>query len=88
MLLKGTFLKNTKWVVGLVVYTGKETRIMMNSRNVRNKLSDIEGAMNRFTIFIVTAMLSMAMVLAILGGIWHSNASSYGASQVEVDSNS
>lgn len=31
MLLKGTCLKNTKWVVGLVVYTGKETRIMMNS---------------------------------------------------------
>lgn len=31
LLLKGTNLKNTKWVIGFVVYTGKETRIMMNS---------------------------------------------------------
>ena len=35
--------------------------------------------MNKFTIFIVTAMLLMAIVLAIFGGIWHSNASAYGA---------
>ena len=31
LLLKGTVLKNTKWVIGFVVYTGQETRIMMNS---------------------------------------------------------
>ena len=85
MLLKGTFLKNTKWVVGLVVYTGKETRIMMNSRNVRNKLSDIEKIINKFSIFIVTAMLFMSMILAIFGGIWHSNTYAYGAI-VESDS--
>ena len=32
LLLKGTYLKNTQWVLGFVVYTGRETRIMMNSQ--------------------------------------------------------
>lgn len=31
MLLKGTQLMNTSWIVGFVAYTGKETGIMMNS---------------------------------------------------------
>lgn len=75
MLLKGTFLRNTRWVVGLVVYTGKETRIMMNSQMVRDKQSDIEKMMNKFTAYVVTAMLVLTLVLAILGGFWHSSAS-------------
>ena len=50
MLLKGTQLKNTKWVVGFVVYTGKETRIMMNSQLGSYKLSNVEQKMNMFVI--------------------------------------
>ena len=30
-LLKGANLKNTEWIVGLIVYTGNETKIMLNS---------------------------------------------------------
>lgn len=75
MLLKGTRLKNTKWVVGLVVYTGKETRIMMNSQTGRNKQSDIEIMMNKFTIYIVSSLLVLTLVLAIVGAFWHSDAS-------------
>jgi phospholipid-transporting ATPase len=31
LLLKGASLQNTDWVIGLVVYTGEETKIMLNS---------------------------------------------------------
>ena len=31
MLLRGCMLKNSGYIVGLVVYTGKETRIQMNA---------------------------------------------------------
>ena len=72
MLLKGTQLRNTKWVVGLVVYTGKETRIMMNSQQGSIKMSDMERMMNRSTVIIVTAMIGMTFILALLGGFWHS----------------
>jgi hypothetical protein len=29
---RGAFLKNTKWVVGVCVYSGLDTKIMMNSQ--------------------------------------------------------
>ena len=50
LLLKGTVLKNTKWVIGSVVYTGKDTRIMMNSQSGAHKVSSVERMMNLFTI--------------------------------------
>lgn len=76
MLLKGTQLVNTEWIVGFVAYSGKETKIMMNSHFGRHKQSDIEKTMNKFTIYVVTMLLVMSIVLAIIGGFWHSEASS------------
>jgi magnesium-transporting ATPase (P-type) len=47
LLLRGSVLRNTPWVHGLVVYTGVETKIMMNSRPTPSKLSKIEHTVNR-----------------------------------------
>ena len=75
ILLKGTQLMNTDWVIGFVAYTGKETRIMMNSQVGNLKMSDLEKMMNRFTVTIVTYLLILTLALAIIGGFWHSDAS-------------
>jgi magnesium-transporting ATPase (P-type) len=32
VLLRGSALKNTSWVFGIVIYTGHESKLMMNSR--------------------------------------------------------
>lgn len=66
---------NTDWVIGFVAYTGKETRIMMNSQVGNLKMSDLEKMMNRFTVTIVTYLLILTLALAIIGGFWHSDAS-------------
>lgn len=42
LLLRGSSLKNTDYVYGIVVYTGHECKIMKNSPNCRNKASKIE----------------------------------------------
>jgi len=47
LLLRGSSLKNTDWVYGLIVYTGHETRVMMNSSSSRIKFSNLELNMNK-----------------------------------------
>ena len=74
-LLKGTQLMNTEWIIGFVAYTGKETRIMMNSQTGNLKQSDVEKMMNKYTVTIVTYLLILTLALAIIGGFWHSEAS-------------
>ena len=46
VLLRGTVLRNTKWVIGLVLYTGEDTKIIMNSGGTPSKRSRVERQMN------------------------------------------
>jgi magnesium-transporting ATPase (P-type) len=44
LLLKGASLKNTKWVIGFVVYTGEDSKIMMNSLfKTSRKIAKFDG---------------------------------------------
>ena len=42
ILLRGSCLRNTEWVIGICVYSGHETKIMKNSTNARVKTSKIQ----------------------------------------------
>ena len=42
MLLRGCTLRNTKWVIGLVMFTGQDTKIMLNGGDTPSKRSKIE----------------------------------------------
>ncbi|KAJ3354917.1 hypothetical protein HDU83_004325 [Entophlyctis luteolus] len=46
ILLRGCVLRNTEWVIGLVLYTGKDTKICMNAGATPFKQSKIEKLMN------------------------------------------
>ena len=46
MLLRGTLLKNSNYVIGLVVYTGKETRIQKNAARVPLKVGSFDRFLN------------------------------------------
>jgi len=45
-LLRGTVLRNTDWVIGVVLYTGVDTKIVMNSGGTPSKRSKVERQMN------------------------------------------
>ncbi|CAG9332358.1 unnamed protein product [Blepharisma stoltei] len=51
-LLRGSSLKNTEWITGVVVYTGHETKIMLNSSKTRSKFSKLEKQMGIQVIFV------------------------------------
>jgi phospholipid-translocating ATPase len=46
MVLRGTVLRNTRWAIGLVLYTGEDTKIVMNSGDTPSKRSKVERQMN------------------------------------------
>ena len=56
LLLTGTQLKNTKTVFGVCVYTGRDTKINLNSKIAYNKFSSIEYSLNKFLLAYICLM--------------------------------
>ena len=48
ILLRGSSLRNTDWIYGVVIYTGHDTKVMMNSSKSRAKFSQIELRINKY----------------------------------------
>jgi phospholipid-translocating ATPase len=46
LLLRGCHLRNTDWVIGMVIYTGAETKIRLNAGKTPSKRSYNEKMMN------------------------------------------
>ena len=46
MLLRGSKLKNTSWIFGVVVYTGEESKLRLNSVKTPLKRSHVEKLTN------------------------------------------
>lgn len=46
MLLRGHVIRNTRWIIAVVIYTGVDTKIMLNSGETPTKRSEIEKEMN------------------------------------------
>ncbi|XP_074588243.1 phospholipid-transporting ATPase 1-like [Curcuma longa] len=70
IILRGCELKNTSWVVGVAVYTGQDTKVMLNSSGAPSKRSRLESQMNREVIFLAAALFALCSIVAILAGVW------------------
>ena len=46
VLLRGCVLRNTKWCYGLVIFAGKESKLMMNSGSAKFKRTHIDRLVN------------------------------------------
>jgi len=59
LLLRGCVLKNTEFAIGVVVYTGHDTKIMQNSKPAPSKMSHVMLKMNKmlYTIFVLQAIV-------------------------------
>jgi phospholipid-translocating ATPase len=46
LLLRGCTLRNTEFAIGITVYTGPESKIMMNAKKPPTKISNVQRKMN------------------------------------------
>ena len=77
LLLRGSVLRNTKWILGLVVYTGYDTKIVRNSRAAPSKLSTIERTTNRLLYLILATQVLLVTVTLICYEVWQNNNEEY-----------
>ena len=74
--MKGSVLKNTEWVCGFVAYTGKESKLMMNAKEGRNKQSMVEYKMNLLVLWILGIQIGLCLLVSFVGINWYRNSSS------------
>jgi phospholipid-translocating ATPase len=74
LLLRGCSIRNTAWVIGLVAFTGKDTKIMLNGGDTPSKQSRIEKETNFNVVVNFVVLLAMCTVSAVLNGVFDSRA--------------
>ncbi|CZR51538.1 related to ATPase II [Phialocephala subalpina] len=70
LLLRGCNLRNTDWILGVVVYTGFDTKIMMNSGITPSKRSRIARELNWNVIYNFIILLVMCFVAGLVQGLY------------------
>ena len=71
LLLKGAKLKNTKWVIGIVIYTGHNCKLMKNAKDPISKFSSVESLMNSGLIIIFLVQFILCCVSVVLRGYYY-----------------
>ncbi|KAL4105785.1 hypothetical protein PRIC1_003843 [Phytophthora ramorum] len=66
VLLRGTHLKDTPWVVGVVIYTGDDTRVRQNASETPIKSSWLSHFINQVTIWIVVVQIIILIIAVVV----------------------
>ncbi|CAE6474741.1 unnamed protein product [Rhizoctonia solani] len=69
LLLRGCTLRNTNWVIGLILFTGADTKIMLNGGATPSKRSKIEKQTNFNVVMNFIVLLALSIVSAVASGI-------------------
>lgn len=70
ILLRGCSLRNTEFIVGAVIFTGHETKVMMNSMNVPSKRSTLERKLDKLILILFAVLFGMCFIGAIGSGVF------------------
>lgn len=85
LLIRGSFLKNTTWIVGVVVYTGHDTKIFRNSKSPPHKISNVMKQMNSMLLQVFILQLIIVFLSTGMNYYWAYNNI---LSHLEIGSNS
>ncbi|MCQ2817285.1 MAG: phospholipid-translocating P-type ATPase [archaeon] len=69
LLLKGAKLRNTEWILGIIIYAGHNCKLLKNAKNPLVKYSSLEKLMNKLLVFILIIQGILSIVSAITNAI-------------------
>lgn len=73
LLLRGTQIRNTPWVLGLVLYTGVKSKLSLNQKQPPSKFSTVERRLNKCVIGIFCFKMFCLVVVTALTAGFHAN---------------
>lgn len=65
ILLRGCVLRNTKWCYGVVIFAGKDTKLMQNSGKTQFKSTCVDRLLNYIIIGVSSLSISLSLSLSI-----------------------
>jgi len=72
VLLRGAVLRNTRWCYGLVLFAGKDTKLMQNSGRTKFKRTSIDRLLNFIILGIVIFLFCICFFCTVASGVWES----------------
>lgn len=69
-MLRGSSLRNTEYVYGLSVFTGHDTKVMLNNASAKYKFSTLEKLTNVAILIIVSCQILVSFIAGLLGADW------------------
>ncbi|KAJ9526539.1 hypothetical protein QJQ45_017693, partial [Haematococcus lacustris] len=73
MLLRGCLLKNSRWVLGLVVYAGPDSRIQMNTSRPPLKAGSLDRYLNKQIAILILFQLALSVATGVASWAWREN---------------
>ncbi|XP_058806464.1 probable phospholipid-transporting ATPase IA isoform X3 [Phymastichus coffea] len=71
LLLRGAMLRNTRWIFGVVVYTGHDTKLMQNNTHTAPlKRSTLDRLINTQILMLFFILLLLCLLSAIFNVLW------------------
>lgn len=67
-LWSNTVLASTGYILGIVLYTGRETRTVMNARDARTKIGSLDLEVNRLSKLLVIFMFCVSVTIVFMDG--------------------
>lgn len=62
LMLRGSRVRNTEWAIACAVYTGQTTKLALNSKITKNKMSSSEQFINKYLYFFIILLLAIVTV--------------------------
>lgn len=71
ILLRGAILRNTSWIYGIVIYTGRDTKLMKNSTVAPLKRSTVDKLTNVQILLLLGVLFIMCLLCSIFNLLWN-----------------